>query len=186
VLPTDAPVLAQIEALHKRIGEMIETAAAMGVNIICMQEAWTMPFAFCTREKQPWLEFAESPQHGRTTKSGIKKIKKIILNGFKKKANSGELQVSSAAGQDVPHGHRVAHLGARRRPPGNHRAREHCCFFFAEIHISSSTPMKDTIHNTAVVIDADGSYLGKHRKNHIPRVGDFNEVVCHQKKQKNN
>ncbi len=46
--------------------------------------------------------------------------------------------------------------------------------------------MKDTIHNTAVVIDADGSYLGKHRKNHIPRVGDFNEVVCHQKKQKNN
>ena len=27
----------------------------------------------------------------------------------------------------------------------------------------------------AVVIDADGSYLGKHRKNHIPRVGDFNE-----------
>jgi beta-ureidopropionase len=63
VLPTDAPVLAQIEALHKRIGEMIETAAAMGVNIICMQEAWTMPFAFCTREKQPWLEFAESPQH---------------------------------------------------------------------------------------------------------------------------
>jgi beta-ureidopropionase len=32
-----------------------------------------------------------------------------------------------------------------------------------------------TIWNTAVVIDADGSVLGKHRKNHIPRVGDFNE-----------
>lgn len=32
-----------------------------------------------------------------------------------------------------------------------------------------------TLWNTAVVIDADGSVLGKHRKNHIPRVGDFNE-----------
>lgn len=32
-----------------------------------------------------------------------------------------------------------------------------------------------TLWNTAVVIDTDGSVLGKHRKNHIPRVGDFNE-----------
>jgi predicted amidohydrolase len=29
---------------------------------------------------------------------------------------------------------------------------------------------------TTVIIDADGAVLGKHRKNHIPRVGDFNEV----------
>ena len=34
---------------------------------------------------------------------------------------------------------------------------------------------RGTIHNTAVVIDNYGEYLGKHRKNHIPRVGDFNE-----------
>lgn len=33
----------------------------------------------------------------------------------------------------------------------------------------------DTIWNTAVVIDNHGDVLGKHRKNHIPRVGDFNE-----------
>jgi beta-ureidopropionase len=32
-----------------------------------------------------------------------------------------------------------------------------------------------TVWNTAVVIDNYGDYLGKHRKNHIPRVGDFNE-----------
>lgn len=32
-----------------------------------------------------------------------------------------------------------------------------------------------TLWNTAVVIDADGAVLGTHRKNHIPRVGDFNE-----------
>ena len=29
--------------------------------------------------------------------------------------------------------------------------------------------------NTAVVIGHDGRVIGKHRKNHIPRVGDFNE-----------
>lgn len=33
----------------------------------------------------------------------------------------------------------------------------------------------DTIWNTAVVIDNHGDVLGKHRKNHIPRIGDFNE-----------
>jgi beta-ureidopropionase len=27
-----------------------------------------MPFAFCTREKQPWLEFAESAEEGRSTR----------------------------------------------------------------------------------------------------------------------
>ena len=33
----------------------------------------------------------------------------------------------------------------------------------------------DTLWNTAVIIDHTGRYLGKTRKNHIPRVGDFNE-----------
>jgi beta-ureidopropionase len=32
-----------------------------------MQEAWTMPFAFCTREKQ-WTEFAEPAATGPSTK----------------------------------------------------------------------------------------------------------------------
>ena len=31
-----------------------------------------------------------------------------------------------------------------------------------------------TLWNTAVVIGSGGSVIGKHRKNHIPRVGDFN------------
>ena len=34
---------------------------------------------------------------------------------------------------------------------------------------------KERIWNTCVVIDANGKILGKSRKNHIPRVGDFNE-----------
>jgi beta-ureidopropionase len=33
----------------------------------------------------------------------------------------------------------------------------------------------DIVWNTAVVISNTGKVIGKHRKNHIPRVGDFNE-----------
>lgn len=33
-----------------------------------------------------------------------------------------------------------------------------------------------TLWNTAVVVSNTGTVLGKTRKNHIPRVGDFNEV----------
>jgi predicted amidohydrolase len=34
---------------------------------------------------------------------------------------------------------------------------------------------RDTIHNTAIIIETDGSILGKTHKTHIPRFGDFNE-----------
>jgi beta-ureidopropionase len=33
----------------------------------------------------------------------------------------------------------------------------------------------DTLWNTAVVVSSTGRVMGKTRKNHIPRVGDFNE-----------
>ena len=33
--------------------------------------------------------------------------------------------------------------------------------------------MPGVFYNTAAVIDADGRYLGKHRKNHIPQVAGF-------------
>ena len=36
-----------------------------------------------------------------------------------------------------------------------------------------------TLWNTAVVISNSGKVMGKSRKNHIPRVGDFNEVSVH-------
>ncbi|XP_066116120.1 beta-ureidopropionase isoform X2 [Saccopteryx bilineata] len=67
-LPADAPVAKQVSALHSRIETITEVAAMCGVNIICFQEAWTMPFAFCTREKLPWTEFAESAEDGPTTR----------------------------------------------------------------------------------------------------------------------
>ncbi len=38
-----------------------------------------------------------------------------------------------------------------------------------------------TVWNTAVVVSNSGKVMGKTRKNHIPRVGDFNEVMKDQK-----
>uniref|UniRef100_A0A4W5QZ13 Beta-ureidopropionase n=1 Tax=Hucho hucho TaxID=62062 RepID=A0A4W5QZ13_9TELE len=125
VLPTDAPVLDQITALHKRIGEMVDVAAMCGVNIVCFQEAWTMPFAFCTREKEPWTEFAESAEEGYTThfcQELAKKYNMVVISPILERE---------------------------------------------EVH--------NVLWNTAVVVSNSGSVLGKTRKNHIPRVGDFNE-----------
>ncbi|XP_072538141.1 beta-ureidopropionase isoform X2 [Salminus brasiliensis] len=126
VLPTDAPVLEQITALHKRVGEIVDVAAACGVNIVCFQEAWTMPFAFCTREREPWTEFAESAEMGFTTHFCKELAQKYNI-----------VVVSPILERDEIHG--------------------------------------GTLWNTAVVVSNTGNVLGKSRKNHIPRVGDFNE-----------
>lgn len=125
---TSAPIQDQFMAIYSRIEKMIEAAGAAGVNVLCLQEAWTMPFAFCTREKHPWMEFAECAQTGQSTK---------LLSELAKKYNM--VIVSPILERDHLHG--------------------------------------DTIWNTAVVISNEGKYLGKSRKNHIPRVGDFNEAT---------
>ncbi|XP_076453415.1 beta-ureidopropionase-like [Babylonia areolata] len=126
VAPTTASIIEQREALHRRITEMVEAAALCGVNILCMQEAWTMPFAFCTREKFPWTQFAESAEDGPTTK---------LLQEMARKYNM--VIISPILERDEVHG--------------------------------------DILANTAVVISNTGAVLGKSRKNHIPRSGDFNE-----------
>lgn len=124
VLPTNAGITAQISALHNRVGAMIEEAAKAGANIVCTQEAWTMPFAFCTREKDPWCQFAESAESGPTT---------LFLSELAAKHRL--VIISSILERDE----------------------------------------SDVLWNTAVVIDHTGAVMGKTRKNHIPRVGDFNE-----------
>ncbi|KAF6716985.1 Beta-ureidopropionase [Oryzias melastigma] len=125
VLPTDAPVLDQINAIHSRVGEIVEVAAMCGVNIICFQETWPMPFAFCTREKEPWTEFAESAEEGNTTRFCQELAKKYNM-----------VIISPILEREELHG---------------------------------------KLWNAAVVISNSGNVLGKSRKNHIPRVGDFNE-----------
>ncbi|KAF0307192.1 Beta-ureidopropionase [Amphibalanus amphitrite] len=126
VLPTTAPVADQRQAIWNRVAEMIATAARCRVNVICLQEAWTMPFAFCTREKQPWCEFAESAEDGPTTH---------FLQDLASKHNM--VIISPILERDEAHG--------------------------------------DVLWNTAVIISNHGHVIGKSRKNHIPRVGDFNE-----------
>ncbi|XP_027517505.1 beta-ureidopropionase isoform X1 [Corapipo altera] len=139
-LPTDTPVAVQVAALHRRIEEIVEVAAMCGVNIVCFQEAWTMPFAFCTREKLPWTEFAESAEDGPTTKF----CQEVCVYLIEELCSSVQL------------------------------AKKH------NMVVVSPILERDEIHggilwNTAVVISNSGAVLGKSRKNHIPRVGDFNE-----------
>jgi len=85
-----------------------------------------MPFAFCTRERLPWTEFAELAETGPTTK---------FLQQLAKK---------------------------------------HAAVIISPI-LERDETKDDVLWNTAVVISHTGTVIGKTRKNHIPRVGDFNE-----------
>lgn len=122
---TSAPVLEQRQAIFDRVRQIIDTAGAAGVQVLCLQECWHMPFGFCTREKS-WNEFAESAEEGPSTR---------LCQDLARK--HGMVIVSPILERDEAHG--------------------------------------GTIWNTAVVIGNNGNVIGKHRKNHIPRVGDFNE-----------
>ncbi|XP_032679227.1 beta-ureidopropionase [Odontomachus brunneus] len=126
VLPTTATIKDQRNAIYEKIESYLSYAAVAEVQILCLQEAWNMPFAFCTREKYPWCEFAEDAEIGPST---------IFLSKF---------------------------------------ARQYKMVILSPI-LERDCADGDTIWNTCVVIDVDGRVLGKHRKNHIPRVGDFNE-----------
>eukprot|EP01006_Ploeotia_vitrea_P003317 TRINITY_DN112420_c0_g1_i1.p1 TRINITY_DN112420_c0_g1~~TRINITY_DN112420_c0_g1_i1.p1 ORF type:complete len:439 (-),score=65.36 TRINITY_DN112420_c0_g1_i1:94-1380(-) len=124
--PTHLSVSEQKDAFFKMMSPMVQAAGEAGVNVLCLQEAWCMPFFFCTRERKPWLEFAELPnEEGASTQmlaELAKRYNMVIINP-----------------------------------------------------ILERDPRKGTLHNTAVVINKNGKVMGKHRKNHIPRVGDFNE-----------
>jgi beta-ureidopropionase len=126
VKPTTAPIHEQYKAIESRVEQIMEAAGQAGVNVVCLEEAWHMPFAFCTREKYPWVEFAQDAETGEGTKFCQRMAKKYNM-----------VIVSPILERDSAHG--------------------------------------DTIWNTAVVIGNNGNYIGKSRKNHIPRVGDFNE-----------
>ncbi|GLI61457.1 hypothetical protein VaNZ11_003848 [Volvox africanus] len=125
VLPTDAPFTEQAKAIRERVGQMLETAGQAGVKVVCLQEAWHMPFAFCTREKH-WCEFAESVENGESVSFCQAAAKRW-----------GMVVICPILERDAAH--------------------------------------NETVWNTAVVIGHNGNIIGKHRKNHIPRVGDFNE-----------
>lgn len=125
-LPTTAPYLDQWTAIvHGVLEPMVDAAGLAGTNVLCFQEAVSMPFAFCTREKC-WNEFAEDAETGRT-----------VVWAQKKAAQYGMVVVVPILERDGV--------------------------------------MMDIVWNTAVVIGHKGNVIGKSRKFHIPRVGDFNE-----------
>lgn len=66
-LPTTAPFSEQRAAAFARVERLATAAGEAGCNVLCLQEAWTMPFAFCTRERE-WCEFAESAEEGAATR----------------------------------------------------------------------------------------------------------------------
>lgn len=41
VAPTTSPIQVQLRSLYEKIGNMIDAAGADGVNVLCMQEAWS-------------------------------------------------------------------------------------------------------------------------------------------------
>ena len=123
--PATAPFDKQKNGIHERVEEIIHCAGAAGVNVLCLQEAWNMPFAFCTREKH-WAEFAEDPYTGPATELLSKLARRYDM-----------VIVSPILERDSAH--------------------------------------QGVLWNTAVVINHRGDVIGIHRKNHIPRVGDFNE-----------
>src|SRR5690606_21214867 len=115
----------QMKAIRDRIETIFQAAHHAGVNVIGLQECWTAPFFMCTREKEPWMAFAESAYKGESTKllqSLAKQYKMVVVSPILERDDT-----------------------------------------------------KGVVWNTAVIIDANGDILGKTHKNHIPRVGDFNE-----------
>lgn len=61
--PTTAPMDQQRQNIFDRVSEIAAIASECNVNILCLQEAFHMPFGFCTREKT-WCELAEPIKGG--------------------------------------------------------------------------------------------------------------------------
>ena len=115
---TDAPIpeIRQSNIDHQM--KMVEDAAKQGVQMLCFQEIFTMPY-FCAEQTTRWYEAVERIPDGPTVK---------LM-------------------QDV--------------------AKEHGMVMIVPIYEEEQTGI---YYNSAAVIDADGTYLGKYRKTHIPHV----------------
>jgi N-carbamoylputrescine amidase len=103
------------EMVDKHVA-MIDDAATMGVQIICLQELFYGPY-FPAEQNPHWYDLVERIPEGPTTKLMCE------------------------------------------------IARKHKMAMVVPIY---EEEMTGVFYNTAVVIDADGTYLGKYRKTHIP------------------
>jgi N-carbamoylputrescine amidase len=99
---------------------LIDEAARLGVQVLCLQEIFNGPY-FCPSQDARWYAAAE-PVPGPTTET-------------------------------------LSPL-----------ARQHRMVIVVPLY---EREMAGIYYNTAAVIDADGTYLGKYRKNHVPQVAGF-------------
>ncbi|HRI05082.1 MAG TPA: nitrilase-related carbon-nitrogen hydrolase [Pyrinomonadaceae bacterium] len=118
VAPTDAPIEQIRKANIDHQMTMVEDAAKQGVQMLCFQEVFTMPY-FCAEQTTRWYESVERIPDGPTVK---------LM-------------------QEV--------------------AKQNGMVIVVPIYEEEQTGV---YYNTAAVIDADGTYLGKYRKTHIPHV----------------
>ncbi len=116
--PTDAPIPEIRQANIDHQMKMVEDAARQGVQMLCFQEVFTMPY-FCAEQQTRWYDAVEKIPDGPTVK---------LM-------------------QEV--------------------AKQHGMVIVVPIYEEQQTGV---YYNTAAVIDADGKYLGKYRKTHIPHV----------------
>ncbi|KAG9389571.1 Carbon-nitrogen hydrolase [Carpediemonas membranifera] len=121
-----APFAEQWQIMSQRMAELIDTAAAAGAHIVCLQECWTTAFVMATREK-----------------------------------------IWNAMAVPAAYGPAADFISAK--------AKEHRMVILSPI-LERDEAHADTIHNATAIFNAAGQFVGKTRKNHIPRVGDFNEA----------
>jgi N-carbamoylputrescine amidase len=116
--PVEEPIENIKRANIEKALSFIEEAARRGVQILCLQEVFSMPY-FCAEQNPRWYDAAEKIPEGPTVR---------LM-------------------QEV--------------------ARKYGMVLVVPIY---EEEMTGVYYNAAAVIDADGRYLGKYRKSHIPHV----------------
>lgn len=106
-----------LQALYAAVQKLVDAAGSAGVQVLCLQEAWTMPFAFCTRERE-WLEFAEPAETGPSTK---------MLQAYAQRYNM--VIINSILERDESHGETIWNTAVVIGPRGNvlGKHRKVCC-----------------------------------------------------------
>jgi beta-ureidopropionase len=114
------PIAAPLQAVFDRVRQLINAAGEAGVQVLCLQEAWHMPFAFCTREKA-WCEFAEPVHSGPSTRLCQELARKYGMVGagaaLQDDAAPVHCCVAPGAAQPCP----VAHLLLPAATAGDHQ-----------------------------------------------------------------
>ncbi|XP_057655702.1 beta-ureidopropionase-like isoform X1 [Diorhabda carinulata] len=67
-VPLTFPIYKVKTEMYTLAMDAVKVAAKGGAKIFSLQQAWNMPYAFCSGEKMPWSEYAEKAEEGSTTR----------------------------------------------------------------------------------------------------------------------